>query len=133
MHEYTATEVRKTIAGALRVPVDLLKCYSLFLRDYRCPGSLELWTESEPLPLDFFQPRVVPTRGYCCRHSARYPSLKLHCIHKPSLLEAAADDDAIAFLASEEALERLRLGEFPLNGQGLSKVAATALLLKCGE
>lgn len=155
--QLAASEVRQEIARALRVQVEALREHALLFCDLRWPGSLEVWSETTPLPDAFF----CPTYGVrqCCgcgRRSARNPTLRLCRLRPggtvvptaiasseaaPSLVQQhgaartftdTGADAALAFLDSEAALEDLRRGDSPADACALAELAALALLLGTG-
>ena len=155
--QLAASEVRQEIARALRVQVEALCEHALLFCDLRWPGSLEVWSETTPLPDAFFEPTYgVRQCCGCGRRSARNPTLRLCRLlpggtvvpkaiasseAAPSLVQQhgaartftdMGADAALAFLDSEAALEDLRRGDSPADACALAELAALALLLGTG-
>ena len=155
--QLAASEVRQEIARALRVQVEALREHALLFCDLRWPGSLEVWSETTPLPDAFFCPMYgVRQCCGCGRRSARNPTLRLCRLRPggtvvptaiasseatPSLVQQhgaartftdTGADAALAFLDSEAALEDLRRGDSPADACALAELAALALLLGTG-
>ena len=61
--QLAASEVRQEIARALRVRVEALREHTLLFCDLRWPGSLEVWSETTPLPDAFFCPTMLWLRA----------------------------------------------------------------------
>ena len=109
--ECSGDNVRSSLAATLRVPVGALSAYALLIVDgpLSPKGGVELWDESDPLPLSFFKPVQRRWRRWV------WPSLLLRRLHAPAHEDREPTTQyALELLDSDQVLEDLRRGNYPL-------------------